>query len=88
MNLLQFTFAWLTLASVVSFAQFGWDKRCAGQDKPRLPERVLLAWSVAGGAAGAILGMVAFRHKIRKPSFWVVQVMALALWGWGVAHLG
>jgi len=88
MTLLQFLFAWLALLSAVSFGQFGWDKRCAQQDKPRLPERVLLAWSVAGGAAGAILGMVAFRHKIRKPSFWVVQVIALGLWSWSVAQLG
>ncbi len=88
MTVLQFLLAWLAMASAVSFGQFGWDKRCAKQDKPRLAERVLLAWSVAGGAAGAVLGMVAFRHKIRKPSFWVVQGVALALWGWGVAHLG
>lgn len=87
MTMLQAVLSWMTISSVMAFLNFAWDKRRAERDRRRVPERVLLAWSVCGGAPGAILAMVAFRHKTRKFSFWAVEVAALGLWGWGLFSL-
>ena len=39
------------------------------KDRGRVPERVLLALSFAGGTAGALVGMKVFHHKTAKSSF-------------------
>ena len=87
MTILQVVLLWMAIASVIAFLNFGWDKRRAEKDKNRVPERVLLTWTILGGAPGGLLAMVAFRHKIRKPSFLMCQVAALCLWGWTVYSL-
>ena len=56
-------------ASLCAFFAFGWDKRCAVRGKWRVRERTLLALAAAGGAAGALLGMYVFRHKIKQNKF-------------------
>lgn len=87
MTVLQVVLSWMAIASAVAFLNYGWDKKRAEKDKRRVPERVLLTWSILGGAPGATLAMVAFRHKVRKPSFWLSQAAALGLWGWTVYSL-
>ena len=42
---------------------------------------VLLTLSLIGGFAGSALGMAVFRHKIRKPLFWVAAVAGLIIFG-------
>ncbi len=58
-------------ADVVGLMLFGIDKYRATRKKKtrRIPERVLLAVSICGGALGGTLGMLLFRHKIRHPKF-------------------
>lgn len=87
MTILQVVLSWLAITSVIAFLNFAWDKGRAQKDKRRVPERVLLTWSILGGAPGAVLAMFAFRHKIRKPSFWISEAAALGLWGWTVYSL-
>lgn len=45
------------LMSLVSFIQFGVDKRRARRRQWRIPEKVLFMTAMAGGSPGAILGM-------------------------------
>ena len=61
------TLLWLYLAAVslALFALMGIDKAAAKNRCRRIPERTLLALAVLGGIAG----MLAFRHKTRKPAF-------------------
>ena len=41
----------------------------------------LTVWlSLAGGFIGATLGMLLFRHKIRKPVFWIVEGVSAVIW--------
>lgn len=87
MTILQVVLVWLAITSVIAFLNYGWDKGRAQKDKRRVPERILLAWSMLGGAPGAVLAMFAFRHKIRKPSFWIANFAATGLWGWLVYSL-
>jgi uncharacterized membrane protein YsdA (DUF1294 family) len=75
--------AWLVAISVVTFLVWGYDKAIAGSGRLRVPERVLLALTFAGGTLGALLGMRVFRHKTIKASFrrrfWVAVVLQVAL---------
>jgi len=54
--------------NVFSFVLFGLDKWKAVHDRWRIPESKLLLAAVFG-VFGALLGMLVFRHKIRKPKF-------------------
>lgn len=58
--------------SLVTFVQYGWDKRQARKQKRRIPERRLHLLALAGGTPGAFLGQLAFRHKTQKKLFRLV----------------
>lgn len=61
--------AYLLAINVVTFVAFGIDKRRAVEGRWRIREHTLLVLSLLGGTIGGLVGMVAFRHKIRKPKF-------------------
>ena len=72
--------------STFAFILFGWDKLMAKLNRSRIPELGLLAAALFGGGAGALLGMLLFRHKIRKapfpllvPLFFLLQILLLGL---------
>lgn len=84
---LGFVAAWVLCSTAVAFGAYGLDKLAAIRKWLRVPERVLLALSFAGGTLGALAGMKAFRHKTAKTSFrfkfWLVtaaQVVALGVY--------
>lgn len=60
---------YLAVVNAAAFCAFGMDKRKAIKGKWRIPERTLLLLALAGGSAGALLGMLAFRHKTQKKKF-------------------
>lgn len=78
-------------ANLICFALFGWDKRCARNGAWRVPERILLLWSLFGGSLGAKLAQRYFRHKTRKQPFArllnVICVLHLAMITLAVAQL-
>ena len=69
-----------SLMSVLTFVQYAVDKFLAkvGFGK-RLREARLLLFGFLGGAAGALLAMLLFRHKTRHRSFWIVNTVGLML---------
>ena len=73
---------WLGVLSVLTLLLFGWDKLMAKLGRRRIPEASLLLACLAGGAAGGLVGMALFRHKIRKPRFRLCVPLCLIL------HLG
>ena len=77
---------WLGVMSALVFLLFGWDKLMAKLGRSRIPEAALLGGAFLGGGAGALLGMLLFRHKIRKAPFPVLIpllfVLQIALLGW------
>ena len=79
---------WLALINIVAFVVYGIDKFKAVAGTWRVPERVLIALAVIGGSIGALLGMLIWRHKIRKPKFYItipvlIIVQALLIfWGY------
>ena len=68
---------WVILWSVVAFICYGADKRKARKGRFRISEAALLTLGAIGGAAGALTGMRAFRHKTKHWYFWVVNGLAL-----------
>jgi uncharacterized membrane protein YsdA (DUF1294 family) len=85
--------AWIIAISAITVLAFGYDKGVAGSGAMRVPERVLLALTAAGGTLGAVVGMHVFRHKTVKETFrhrfWLVvvaQVAFLAAYWWLVGQ--
>lgn len=59
-------------ANVLAFIVFMIDKLLAPGAMRRIPELVLLLFAFFGGATGAYLSMRFFRHKTRKPLFYIL----------------
>lgn len=62
-------FVYCLILSLISFAQFGIDKRRAIRQQWRIPESRLLLTAILGGSPGAILGMRVFHHKTLHRKF-------------------
>lgn len=80
---------YLSVINLIAFAVYGWDKRCAGRQRRRVPERTLFLLAALGGSVGALLGMRMFHHKTRHNSFrfgipaiLIVQIGVLCLLLW------
>ena len=87
MTAIQILMAWVAVMSVGAFLAYGLDKKLAKNDKRRVPERALLTWSYLGGGAGGLLAMLAFRHKINFPLFWIAQIFSIGAWSWTLYQL-
>ena len=75
---------WLIACSLTTFVLFGLDKGMAKAGTMRIPESVLLFFSLLGGFFGQILGMAAFRHKTnvkKHPVFLLILIVSLLLHG-------
>ena len=71
-------YGYLAAVNLAAFVLYGIDKYKARRGLWRIPESVLLFAASAGGSAGALLGMHVFRHKTKKPRFFIgVPVMLL-----------
>lgn len=60
----------LALVNTITFAAYGIDKIKAVNNAWRISEKQLLVLSLAG-PFGAYLAMKLFRHKVKKPKFYV-----------------
>ena len=70
---------YLAAINFTTWVVYGLDKGRAKSGKWRIPERTLLLLALAGGSLGALAGMIMFRHKTRKPKFYIsVPVMFVA----------
>ena len=70
---------WFGTVSALTLFLFGWDKLMAKLGRRRIPEASLLFACLAGGAAGGLVGMYLFHHKIRKPKFYVTVPLLVIL---------
>jgi uncharacterized membrane protein YsdA (DUF1294 family) len=67
------------VASVVTIAAYGIDKRRAERGVRRVPERRLHLLELGGGWPGAYLASALFRHKTRDRAFRLVRFAIAAL---------
>lgn len=71
---LNLVLTWVVAWTPVTFALYGFDKARARRDGLRVPEINLLAAGALGGFGGALAGMLVFRHKTAKLTFWIVNI--------------
>lgn len=69
----------LYIASIFTFMLYGWDKHLAIYDRSRVPESILMVFTLLGGAFGALCGMILFKHKVTKPLFYIGVPITLAI---------
>ena len=70
-NLIRYLLVALAVYNFIVFIVYGVDKGKAKKGAWRIPERVLLLLAVLGGSIGALLGMIIFHHKTKKPKFYI-----------------
>lgn len=64
-------FLYVAVTNVIAFLMYGVDKWNAKKGLRRIPEKTLLAIAIIGGSVGAYMGMQVFRHKTKKPKFYI-----------------
>ncbi len=72
--------SYLVLINVLSLYFYGIDKFRSKKKKWRIPEFSLLFAAFMGGAAGAYLAMMLFRHKTKHPKFRILVPVYLVGW--------
>ena len=63
--------AFIIIINIIAFTAFMLDKIYAAKSKWRISEKTLLILAFAGGSIGSLISMYLFRHKIRKPVFYI-----------------
>jgi len=69
----------LIAINILAFALYGIDKLKAKRHSWRIPESILLLAAAAFGSAGALAGMLFFRHKTKHPKFMICVPLFLLL---------
>lgn len=70
---------YLICISLITFFIFGIDKSKAKNNKERIKEKTLLFYTAFGGALGAFIGRILFRHKTDKIYFSMTIYFSLLL---------
>ena len=68
----------LVIWNIIVFLLYGVDKIKAMTDAWRIKERTLIIPAFLLGGIGAVVGMLVFWHKIRKPLFFILIPIAFA----------
>ena len=68
---------YVVILSVIELFSYMIDKIKSKANVWRTKEAFLLGVGFFGGAAGAIIGMILFRHKTRHWYFWAVNFLGL-----------
>ncbi len=71
--------SYLLSVNLVAFIVFGYDKHLSKKGAVRIPELVLHGVALIGGSLGALGGMVLYRHKTRKMSFFLIWFLIVLL---------
>ena len=70
---------YLLIINAAAFLLMLIDKYKATKNLWRIPEATLMGSAALGGSIGALLGMYAVRHKVRKPKFYIGIPLILLL---------
>lgn len=83
---MQHLWFYLILINALALLLMRADKQKARRRQWRIPEELLFGTALLGGSAGAVLGMLLFAHKTRKPLFSVglpvVLILHMGLLAW------
>lgn len=70
---------YLIVINLIAFLSMFIDKKKAKWGRWRIPENTLFLYAILGGTIGSIAGMYTFRHKTKKPKFYVGMPALLIL---------
>ena len=70
---------YLIIMNLISFLSMFIDKKKAKWGRWRIPEDTLFLYAILGGTIGSIAGMYTFRHKTKKPKFYIGMPALLVL---------
>ncbi len=70
---------YLICVNLLGLIYFFIDKQKAKRQSWRTPEATLFTIAIFGGSIGCLLGMYMFRHKTRKPAFYIGMPLILVL---------
>ncbi len=62
---------YVIVVNVTAFLMYGIDKWNARKGIRRISEKTLLGIAAVGGSVGAYVAMQSFRHKTKKPKFYL-----------------
>lgn len=77
---MKYFIIYIVLINIICFIVYGIDKFLAKKNCFRISERCLFLFSLFGGALGAIIGMLLFRHKTKKFKFYLWNIIMLIIW--------
>ena len=69
---MKYFWYYLIFINLFAFCTYGIDKWKAKKGAWRVPEKTLLILALIGGSAGAIAGMMCFRHKTEKRNIFFI----------------
>lgn len=69
----------IIISSITSIILYGIDKQKAIKNKIRVKEKVLLFFTVFGGAIGSVIATNAFKHKTDKSYFTITIYCSFVL---------
>lgn len=84
---MRYMLLYYLVVNVIAFFMYALDKSRAVHHKWRITERVLLLIAIIGGAIGALLGMIWFRHKTLHLQFRVIVPVFMMLHGAIILYL-
>ena len=70
---------WYAAINFVLYFAMGIDKMKAKKNMRRIPEKTLFTMGLLGGAICGLISMGVYRHKTRKPKFYIVYFIGAAL---------
>lgn len=68
---MKYFIIYLVVINLISFLSMYIDKKRAKYGKWRIKEHTLFVLALLGGSIGSIIGMYTFRHKTKKPRFFI-----------------
>lgn len=71
---------YIVIINIISFIMYYIDKRLAIKHKYRIPEKVLILFSIFGGSLGSLLSMSLFHHKTKHLKFLITNLLSLCVW--------
>ena len=79
---MKYLFCYLFIINLISLIIYGIDKFSASRGASRVRESFLFFFGFIGGALGALISMLLFKHKTRKKRFYILNIIFLLLWSY------
>ncbi len=76
---METVYLYIYIINIFTFFLYGYDKHLAVYNKWRIPEFILLLFTVLGGAFGALMAMGLFKHKTQIYKFRIITSIVLII---------